>query len=69
MPKKRDDWDARFIPEAKTRRRGASGRSQGLLLILLAVGIPLVAFFLQEDGALRFYETDTVFLMCTSIFW
>ena len=61
MPKKRDDWDARFIPEAKTRRWGASGRSQGLLLILLAVGIPLVVFFLQEDGALRFYNTDKVF--------
>ncbi|MBE3125129.1 MAG: hypothetical protein IMZ57_05655 [Acidobacteria bacterium] len=60
MPKK-DDWDARFIPEAKTRRWGSSGRSQGLFLILVAIGIPLVAFFFQVDGALRFYETDKVF--------
>lgn len=61
MPKNKDDWDARFMPEAKKRRQRGSGRSQGLLLILLAVGIPLVVFFLQVDGALRFYEEDKVF--------
>ena len=60
MPEK-DKWDARFIPEVKQRRQRGSGRSQGLLLILAAIGIPLVVFFLQEDGALRFYETDRVF--------
>lgn len=60
MPKK-DDWDARFIPEAKRSRWRSGRRSQGLLLILLAIGIPLVVFFLQVDGALRFYETDKVF--------
>ena len=61
MPKKDDQWDARFMREAKTRRWGGSGRSQGLLLMLVAVGIPLVVFFLQEDGALRFSNTDRVF--------
>jgi hypothetical protein len=60
MPKK-DDWDARFAPQVKRRWLRGSGRSQGLLLILLAVGIPLVVFFLQEDGALRFYEQDKIF--------
>jgi len=61
MPKK-DEWDARFMPEPKRRRsRGGNGRSQGLLLILIAIGIPLIVFFIQEDGALRFYETDKVF--------
>ena len=61
MPKK-DDWDARFIPETKrSRRRGGSGRSQGLLLMLIAIGIPLVVFFIQVDGALRFFETDKIF--------
>ena len=59
MPKK-DDWDARFVPEAKRRRRGG-GSNQGLLLMLLAIGIPLVVFFIQVDGALRFYETDKIF--------
>jgi len=60
MPKK-DDWDARFAPEAKrTRWRGAS-RNQGLLLMLLAIGIPLVVFFIQVDGALRFSEQDKIF--------
>jgi len=56
---RQDEWDARFPPPAK-RRRGA-GRSQGLLLMLIAVGIPLIVFFLQTDGALRFYEQDKVF--------
>ncbi|MBE0712672.1 MAG: hypothetical protein IH583_09830 [Candidatus Aminicenantes bacterium] len=59
MPKK-DDWDARFVPEAKRRRRGG-GSNQGLLLMLIAIGIPLVVFFIQVDGALRFYETDKIF--------
>ncbi len=58
MPKK-DDWDARTIP---AKRRGTSdGRRQGLLLILIAIGIPLVVFFLQEDGKLRFTSRETVF--------
>lgn len=56
---RQDEWDARLPPPAK-RRRGA-GRSQGLMLMLVAVGIPLVVFFLQTDGALRFYEVDKVF--------
>jgi hypothetical protein len=55
---RRDEWDAR-LPPPVTRRR--DGRSLGLLLILLAVGIPLIVFFLQTDGALRFYEQDKVF--------
>jgi len=29
--------------------------------MLIAIGIPLVVFFLQTDGALRFYEEDKVF--------
>lgn len=61
MPKK-DEWDARYIPETKSRRRrSGGGRSQGLLLILLAIGIPLIVFFIQEDGALRFSKTDKIF--------
>jgi hypothetical protein len=60
MPKK-DDWDARYIPEKKRSRWRGGNRSQGILLILVAIGIPLVAFFFQVDGALRFYETDKVF--------
>lgn len=56
---RRDEWDAR-LPPPVTRRRG-QGRSQGLLLILVAIGIPLIVFFLQTDGALRFYEEDKVF--------
>ncbi len=56
---RRDEWDARFV-EKPVRRRGA-GRNQGILLILLAVGIPLVAFFIQVDGALRFSSKDMVF--------
>jgi len=61
MPKKKDDWDARFIPQAKRSRRRGGDRSQGLLLLLVAVGIPLVVFFFQVDGALRFYKTDKIF--------
>jgi len=60
MPKK-DDWDARFAPEAKRSRRRGNGRNQGLLLMLIAIGIPLVVFFLQVDGALRLSEQDKVF--------
>lgn len=60
MPKK-DDWDARFAPEAKRTRRRGDGRSQGLLFMLIAIGIPLVVFFLQVDGALRLSEQDKVF--------
>jgi hypothetical protein len=56
---RRDEWDARFV-EKPVRRRG-SGRNQGILLILLAVGIPLVAFFIQVDGVLRFSSKDMVF--------
>ena len=56
---RRDEWDARYV-EKPVRRRG-SGRNQGVLLILLAVGIPLVAFFIQVDGALRFSSKDMVF--------
>jgi len=56
---RRDEWDARFV-EKPVRRRG-SGRNQGVMLILLAVGIPLVAFFIQVDGALRFSSKDMVF--------
>jgi uncharacterized protein HemX len=56
---RQDEWDAR-LPPPKVRRRG-QGRSQGLLLMLIAIGIPLVVFFLQTDGALRFYEEDKVF--------
>ena len=56
---RRDEWDARFV-EKPVRRRG-SGRNQGVMLILLAIGIPLVAFFIQVDGALRFSSKDIVF--------
>jgi len=57
---RRDEWDARYAPEKVRRPRGA-GRSQGLTLMLLAVGIPLVVFFIQVDGALRFSTQDKVF--------
>jgi hypothetical protein len=60
MPK-RDDWDARFAPETKRSRRRGESRSQGLLLMILAIGIPLVLFFIQVDGALRFSEQDKIF--------
>src|SRR4030065_146468 len=56
---RRDEWDAR-LPPSISRRRGG-GRSQGLLLILIAIGLPLTVFFLQTDGGLRFYEQDKVF--------
>lgn len=56
---RRDEWDARTVPP-KVRRRG-EGRQQGIVLILLAIGIPLIAFFIQVDGAVRFSEVDKVF--------
>ncbi len=56
---RQDEWDARLPPPASKRR--GDGRAQGLLLILIAIGIPLIVFFLQTDGALRFYEEDKVF--------
>jgi hypothetical protein len=55
----RDEWDARFIPEK--RPRFSEGRKQGIFLILLAIAIPLVAFFFQDKGALRFYSSEKVF--------
>jgi len=55
----KDDWDARTIP---AKRRGKSdGRRQGLLIILVAIGIPVVAFFLQDEGKVRFTTRETVF--------
>jgi hypothetical protein len=56
---RQDEWDARLPPPKVRRRRG--DRSQGLMLMLVAIGIPLIVFFLQTDGALRFYEQDKVF--------
>lgn len=60
MPKK-DDWDARFAPEVKRTRRRGDARNQGLVLMILAIGIPLVLFFIQVDGALRFSGQDKIF--------
>jgi len=57
---RRDEWDARFAPDKVRRSRGA-GRNQGLMLMLLAVGIPLVVFFIQVDGAVRFSTQDKVY--------
>ena len=58
---RRDDWDARFSQAVKPARVGGGGRSQGLTFILLGIGLPLVAFFIQIDGALRFSSQDKVF--------
>jgi uncharacterized protein HemX len=58
---RRDEWDARYVPKPDKRHRWGGGRSQGLFLILIAIGIPLVVFFIQVDGALRFSEQDKVF--------
>lgn len=58
---RRDEWDARLMPEGKPPRRRGSGRNQGLSLMLLAVGIPLVLFFIQVDGALRFSTEDKIY--------
>ncbi|MGB8958344.1 MAG: hypothetical protein WCC00_04970 [Candidatus Aminicenantales bacterium] len=57
---RRDEWDARFAPDKIGRPRRA-GRGQGLALMLLAVGIPLVVFFIQVDGTVRFSTQDKVF--------
>lgn len=57
MPK--DDWDARTIPAKRPRFK--EGRRQGLLLILAAIGIPLIVFFFQDEGELRFYGSEKVF--------
>lgn len=57
---RQDEWDARLAP-AKPRRVRGAGRDQGLVLMLLAIGIPLVAFFIQVDGAVRFSTADKVF--------
>ncbi len=57
---RRDEWDARLAPPKLRRLRGA-GRSQGLTLMLLGLGVPLVAFFIQVDGAIRFSTRDQVF--------
>ena len=57
---RRDEWDARFSPAKAPRIRGV-GIHQGLTLMVLAVGIPLVAFFIQVDGALRFSSQDKIF--------
>ena len=57
---RKDEWDARLAPGKPRRVRGAGG-DQGLVLMLLAIGIPLVAFFIQVDGAVRFSTADKVF--------
>lgn len=57
---RRDEWDARMAPDKVLRSRGA-GRHQGLTLMLLGIGIPLVVFFIQVDGAVRFSTQDKVF--------
>jgi len=57
---RQDEWDARLAP-GKPRRTRGTGRDQGLVLMLLAIGIPLVAFFIQVDGAVRFSTVDKVF--------
>jgi len=57
---RQDEWDARLAPTKPRRIRGA-GRQAGLTLMLLAVGLPLVGFFIQVDGALRLSAVDKVF--------
>jgi hypothetical protein len=57
---RRDEWDARLTPGKPRRIRGAA-RSQGFTLMLLGIGIPLVLFFIQRDGVLRFSARDQVF--------
>lgn len=58
---KRDEWDARLMPEPKRSRIRGTGRSQGVTLILLAIGIPLVTFFIQVDGTIRLSTQDKIF--------
>lgn len=57
---RQDEWDARLVPSKPRRIRGA-GRQAGLTLMLLAVGLPLVVFFIQVDGAVRFSTSDKIF--------
>lgn len=57
---RRDEWDARYAPAVVRRPRGGN-RSQGLSLLLLGLGLPLVAFFIQVDGAIRFSTRDQIF--------
>jgi hypothetical protein len=57
---RRDEWDARLMP-AKPRRLRGAGRSLGLTLMILGLGLPLVASFVQTDGALRYTTRDQVF--------
>jgi hypothetical protein len=57
---RRDEWDARLPPPTSRRSRGAN-RNTAFTLMLLAIGIPLVVFFIQVDGALRFWAVDRVF--------
>lgn len=57
---RRDEWDARYAPAVVRRPRGGN-RGQGLSLLLLGVGLPLVAFFIQVDGAIRFSTRDQIF--------
>jgi hypothetical protein len=57
---RRDEWDARLAP-GKPRRVRGSVRSQGLTLMLLGLGIPIVAFFIQTDGVLRYTTRDQIF--------
>ena len=55
----KDEWDARF---SRPKRYGMpEGKKQGLLLILVAIGIPLILFFFQENGELRFHGSGRVF--------
>lgn len=56
---RRDEWDARLPPPKPRRSRG--NRSLGLTLMLLGIGLPLVLFFIQDDGALRFSARDQVY--------
>jgi len=58
---RRDEWDARLMPEGKPPRLRGRGRNQGLSLMLLGIGIPLVLFFIQVDGVFRFSTEDKIF--------
>jgi hypothetical protein len=58
---RRDEWDARLMPEGKRPRLRGSGRNQGLSLMLLGIGLPLVLFFIQVDGVFRFSTEDKIF--------
>jgi len=58
---RKDEWDARFGSVSKRPRLWGANRQLGLTLMLLAVGIPLVVFFIQVDGAVRFSGQDKIF--------